>query len=104
MATYDELRSAFQDPTLRNHIEVGALDVANDVLAEADATTNHANRIAYAFQVVDNTPSEALRLLKIILLLNKSATLNDIINASEAAIKTNIENVWNEFADAFVGA
>lgn len=101
MASNEELRTAFADATFRNRVEVAAVDAAYLVIAEADGTANHANRLAYAFRVVDQSERESERLLKVMLVKNKAATLANILAATDAALLTEAQALWNEFADHF---
>lgn len=104
MATYSELRTAFDDTTFRNRIATGLTDVAYQVLAESDGTANHANRLAYAFRVLENTQQEADRFAKALLVKSKAATIAQILGATDTAIETEIKAVWNEFADHYAPA
>lgn len=104
MATYTELRTAFGDTDFRNRIEVGMTDAAYQVIAEDDATPNHANRLKHAFRVLENTAVEAERMAKAILTKNKAFTIQQIIGATDASIETQIEALWNEFADHYATA
>ena len=47
------------------------------------------------------TETEAERMLKAMLTANKAAALAAIVAASDAALLTNVQSLWNEFADHY---
>lgn len=98
MASYAELRGVFGEDTYQKKIEAAAVDAAYLVMAESDATAEHATRIKLAFQIVEDPVTFGKRFATVILLKNKAATLDQIRNAADAAALAEVQAVYNEFA------
>jgi hypothetical protein len=91
MATYDELlaiASTTSGTALRNRIRVAVVVAADVIRAEAPATVNHANRLAWARLVLDNPDRQAERMLWAVLAQNRAATVAQITAADDATVQT----------------
>ena len=99
--TLTEQRQAFEDPPLR--IKVGsALNVsAQAALAEAGATTNHANRVILAKQVL--FASNGIYVdgaLRAAIAANASAaSLAALLSATDSAIQTAVNTAFDAMAN-----
>ena len=99
MATYQELFDLRPNQVLLDKITVAIIVAAETVYAEAGGTANHANRIIWAREASINPRSMAKVFMSAVLAANKTATVANIIDASDAAIQTNVEDVIDNFAD-----
>lgn len=98
MATYAELLQAAGNSDLLARIRVACIVSAEQIRTEAGATANHAQRMVWAKAVFENPEREALRMLWAVLAQNRSATLSQIINATDAAVQTAVDAAVNVFA------
>lgn len=98
MATYAELRGLIGDDTYQKKIEAACVDAAYLVMAEADATAEHATRIRLAFRIVEEPVKFWAYFARVILLKNKAATVGQITGANDAAALAEVQAVYNEFA------
>lgn len=101
-STYEELRGAFANATFRNRVEVAVVDAAWEVVNESDATPNHANRLLYAFHALDGSASATESMLKLLLAKNKAQDIGVILGATDSALLSQVQSVWDEFADNYV--
>lgn len=101
MATYAELRGIFGDDPYRKKVQAALVDQATIVLLEDDGTANHANRLAFAFLVMKDPERPAEAMSRAVLLKNKSATLNQLTTATDAAVLTEVAALYNEFAHSY---
>lgn len=92
MATYLELLQAAEDDTLNKKTRVAVLVAADVVRAEADTTTNHAARIAWASKATRDPITEGKRALWCALAQNAGTALSAILAASDATIQTAVNN------------
>lgn len=104
MATYAELRGIFHDDVYRKKIQAALVDQATVVIQEDDGIANHAARLAFAFQVLEDPEKPAAAMARAILLKNKGATLNQITGATDAAALTEVGVFCNEFAGHYATA
>ena len=101
MATYEEIRSLFQEISLRNKVEVAVCEAARIIAAVEDTTDSpwdqaagaHDLRVKWAAKAIQSTASEANRVYKYVLAANKSATISQILGASDSAIQGNVNEV-----------
>ena len=101
MATYEELRGLFQEVSLRNKVEVAVCEAARIIASAEDSTDPpwdqtagaHDLRIKWAVKAIQSTVSEAERVYKYVLAANKSATVAQIMSASDTAIQDNVNDV-----------
>lgn len=98
MATYLELAGLFNHPDMVSKVSVACLLVAEDIRNEDVGTSNHANRLLWAKDTFENPLSAGRSMLKAILAQNNTLTESQILNASDANIKTAVANAVNVFA------
>lgn len=91
MASYAELLSIATGPTgqdLRTRLRVAVVVAADVVRAENSATPNHANRLAWARNVLQDPDREAQRMLWAVLAQNRVLSVAVITGASDEAVQT----------------
>jgi hypothetical protein len=99
VATYEEIFDLRNPESgFGNRVLVGLLDVANDVAGESDQTPNHDNRIAWAAQVLRNPDDRLPGVLNGVLIANQAASVQQILNAEDSAIKSAIAALVDLFA------
>lgn len=98
MATYDELRQASENDTLRRKVQVACIVAAELIRNEADTTTNHANRLLWAKAVFESPAAYTERMLWAVLAQNRAATLAVILAASDNDVQTAVNGAVNVFA------
>jgi hypothetical protein len=98
MATYAELLSALDNEALLAKIRVAIWVAADAVRAEDTGTINHANRLLWAKAALQNPDSVAKQMVPIVLAQNRSATLAEIVGATDAQVQTAVNTAVNVFA------
>ena len=98
MASYEELYALRIKGGLSNRVLVAILDVANDVANEDSQVPNHARRYDWAAQALRDPSSKVLGVLSGVLIANKSASVDAILNASDEAIKDAVADLVDLFA------
>lgn len=98
MATYSELYDLRENAALLEKIEVACWIEADAIRTEAPATTNHAERLAWAARVYDDPKNEAYRMLPQLLAQNKAASVAAITSASDVVVQFNVSKSVNLFA------
>lgn len=98
MATYTELFGLHNNSELRNKVVVACIVAAESIRNEADTTANHTNRLIWAAGVFANPMGEANRMYWALLAGNKDATIQQIQDASDAAIQAKVEAAVDLFA------
>lgn len=98
MATYAELLTASENPTLNGKIRVACIIAAEAVRVESGATANHANRLIWAKAVFANPLQESQRMLWAVLAANQGATLAQITGASDSTVQTAVNAAIDVFA------
>lgn len=98
MATLIEIKSLFTDPTLGDKVEAACVIVAEEIRAENNATTNHANRLIWAKTVWNNSGGARDAMLKALLGANNAVPLASITGASDSAILTAVRAAVDVFA------
>lgn len=98
MATYDELRTAEEDPVFTRRVRTACLVAADIIRLEATSVGNHANRLLWAKGVYKDPDSAAPGMIREVLAANRSATLAQIIGASDATIQTAVNAAVDIFA------
>ena len=86
MATYTELHELRSEPSLKMRIMVAIADVAADVLAEPVPATPTERR-DWAKIAIIRPDNEAREFIWALLISNQSATKQQIVAATDAAIK-----------------
>lgn len=101
MATYDELltiaTTASGDP-LRKKIQVALIVACDNIRAEADTTSNHANRLKWAADTLRGPAAMAERMLWAVLAQNRAATAAAITGATDALVQTAVDGAVNLLA------
>lgn len=77
MATYAELRGLIGDDTYQKKIEAACVDAAFRVMAESDATAEHATRIKLAFKIIEEPVKFGSYFARVILLKEVQAVYNE---------------------------
>ena len=98
MATYAELLQANENSDLRLKIKVACVIAAEKVRTEATSVTNHASRVVWAKKVFENPDYESTRMMWAVLAQNKAATLQQIVEASDASVQTAVDAAIDVFA------
>ena len=89
MAIYAELLNiATTSDALKQQIKVACIVACDVIRAEAEATPNHANRLAWARATLSNPDSAASQMVMAVLAQNRGATVAQITNASDADVQT----------------
>lgn len=99
MATYQELFDLRRNQVLLDKITVAIIVAAETVYAEPGGTTNHANRVIWAREASIKPRKMAEVFMSAVLAANKTATVANIIIASDSAIQINVDDVVDNFAD-----
>lgn len=97
MATYAELLSASEDPTLRNKVRVACVIAAEKVRVEATSAPNHALRLVWAKSVYAAPESVTQRMFWAVLAQNQAATLAAILAATDATVQTAVDAAVDVF-------
>lgn len=92
MATYAELFSLWQDPTLLNKIRVAVIVVAEDIRLESDQIAKHAERLAWAKTAIQSPDQVAGVMLYAVLAQNAGQSLATINGATDAQVKAAVAN------------
>jgi|SRR6185437_4792423 len=98
MATYDELLLAAADTGLINHVRVAVFVSATNIMTEATATTNHANRLLWAKTVFNDPAAAGAKMMWPVLAQNKTATLAAITGADDPTVQAAVDAAVNVFA------
>lgn len=107
-ATYDELMIALGNQALKDKVQVSILIVVDKINQGEDTgpefdSQNHDNRILWARAVMSdpgNSTKEAERFFPIIIVSNRDSAIEAILNASDAAVQTKVEEIVDLFAVA----
>lgn len=99
MATYAELLDiATTGDALRRQIKVACVVACDAIRAEADATPNHAARLAWAKATLSNPDGAASQMVLAVLAQNRAATVAQITGATDAAVQTAVNAAVNLLA------
>lgn len=99
MATYQEIRSLFNNDDLVNRVTVAVIIAANNLL---EVTPSAADK-KYAASVFASPRREAETVLMSVLAANAGATLSAITSATDAAIQAKVDIVVPLMVDALAG-
>jgi len=99
MATYLELRNLFNDAALMNRTQAGVViagwgvmnDPANYPSAVGPNTATEEQRVTWGVDALHRTETKVPLVLKAVLAQNKTATVDQIKNATDAVLQTNID-------------
>jgi|SRR5687768_201070 len=100
MATYAELLTAAENETLINKVRVATVVAATTVMLEADTTTNHVNRLAWAKTVFADPTVAGQKMLWPVLAQNRTFTLTQILTADDTTVQNAVNSAVNVFAQA----
>lgn len=98
MATYDEILAIATTPSgasLKNKIQVAVVVAADIIRAEDVNVVNHANRLIWARQALNNPGSVAEQLTWAVLAQNRAFTSAQIINADDATVQNAVNMAIN---------
>lgn len=98
MATLSELHTLGATNVLIDKITSAVAIQAEVVRLEDPATNNHDNRLKWARQVFTGPRAVAQQMLWAVLAQNAAATVQQITDATDAAIKTAVANAVDVFA------
>src|SRR6478736_902246 len=98
MATYDELLQANASTALVNKVRVAVVVSATNIMGEAGATVNHANRLLWAKQVFSDPAAMGSRMMWPVLAQNRALTLAQITGAIDSDVQTAVDTAVNVFA------
>lgn len=87
-----------KDEVFRARVQVAVVKAAVAVMAEDDATENHANRVAFAGYALINP--EPVKWKMIWGVVTNGAVTEA---ASDGDIEFTVNSMWDGYADAFVG-
>jgi len=95
MASYQELFDLKRDSALRNKIAVACVKKAQTLM---DGATPTANQITWSSNALENPIQMADKIMHYVIAANSTANANQISNATDAAIQSNV----NAAADALI--
>ena len=98
MATYAELRTASELPSLLIQVQVACIIASDTVSLEAPATPLHAERLIWAKSVYTDPNAAARRMIWAVLAKNKTATPAQIATVTDANVQTSVDAAVNVFA------
>ena len=99
MATYLELRNQFSNDDLRNKVTAAVVIAAYNLTL----ATPTANENAWISSVLSTPEVEGRKAFKAVLAANKSATVNQIESATDAAIQTHVDAIVATLVKALAG-
>jgi hypothetical protein len=100
MATLSEIRGVFGDAVLRGRVGTALIIAVQAVL---DGTPT-ADDMRYAAHVFSNPEAEAAKAVMSVLAKNHTATISQILAASDSAIQTNVDDVIAVLSAAWVAS
>lgn len=101
MASYTEIKEIVGGPqgdVLKSKIEVAMAVAAETIRNEDGATNNHANRLIWAKEALNNPGQKAREMLWALLAQNAASDVSTIVGASDAAIQINVDAAVDIFA------
>ena len=99
MATYQELRTLFNNSDLLEKVEVATIIAANSMLSGTPTTAQK----AWAAQAFTSPKSEAKKAVMAVLAENSAASVAVITGASDAVVQSSVDNVAQVLVDALAG-
>lgn len=88
--TYKQIRDVAVNQDFQSKLAIAIADAAITVYTEAPTVAGHAQRAAYATQVIKNPDSEAKNMAWAVVLL--------VADDNDATLKAVVLNIWNAFA------
>ena len=99
MATYAELLMINNtSDALKQKVLVACIVACDVIRAESDQTANHAARLSWARETLQNPSAMASRMLWAVLVQNRAATAGQITGADDATVQTAVNNAVNLLA------
>lgn len=92
MATYAELKQLEGSATLLGQVEVAIWKSIATISTEGTGAANHAVRVGWAINAIRDTKGEAVKILRLALATNASATVSQINSATDTSIQTIVDN------------
>jgi len=99
MATLTELRNLRSDVSMLQQVEAAVMVTADTIFNESDTTTNHANRLVWAKQALENPQSKTQAVWNAVLGANKSIPVATILASSANTIQAAVDIAIDIFAD-----
>ena len=99
MAEYSEIFDLRRNQVVLDKVTVAIIVAVETVFAEAGGTANHANRLIWAREASVSPAPMAQVFMGLVLAANRSATVANIIGATDLAIQTNVDDTVDDFAD-----
>lgn len=91
MATFAELVTASGNAGLVEKIKIATLIAADNIRIEGDGVAHHQARVRWAAKVFQAPDTEATKMIWPVLIQNRTATLNQITGASDAAVQAAVD-------------
>lgn len=98
MATYAELASVVGGGALRDRLTAACAVQADVIRQESGATGNHANRLLWAKQAMQNPQAKANEMIWALMAQNASATQAQILAATDAQLLSAVAAAVDIFA------
>ena len=99
MATYAELLNiATTDEPFRRKVKVAAIVACDVIRAESDQAANHAARVNWARQTLQNPDQAASQMVLAVLAQNRAFTVAQISGADDATVQTAVNAAVNLLA------
>lgn len=92
MASLAEIQGLFSDASLLPKMQAACVLAAEIIRTEENETPDHTSRVAWAKKTLTDPETEAVWILKAVLAQNSALTVAQIQGASDAAIKTAVNN------------
>lgn len=98
MATLTELQTLLNEPTLRDKLRSAVVVASKNVTFESAATENHANRLKWAAEVMDDPNGWAEKFTRFVVAVHADSTAAEIQALSDSAISDAVDLGINTFA------
>lgn len=99
MATLTELYNLRSDSALQNRITQACVIAAQEVVAEAEATVNHANRVKWAVAVLTSPDSCGAIMLRLLVAKFNAMTITQLTGAADSSLLNAVKESVNTFAN-----
>ncbi len=98
MAAYEDLYDVKNDSDLQEKVAVAIVIAATKIFEDASPPSNQAARLVWASDALLSPGAMVRPMLWAVIAANESATVANILGASDAAIQSNIDDVVDLFA------
>ncbi len=99
MATYIEIRQLINDEELPNRVTTATVVFAQQLISGIPTAADK----VWASGVFSNPDSEGKKILMAVLVANKDSTVQQIKDASDSAIQTQVDSIAPAMVDALAG-